>query len=74
MKLEILNFTEEVPEPLTIIDNTSTINEVIMAHACHICGETSYDNCVSCKRPTCKKHGKLVGDHFVCKTCSDKFR
>jgi hypothetical protein len=40
-----------------------------MADACHMCGDLSEDDCVSCNRPTCSRHGKYVGDHFLCREC-----
>jgi len=43
-----------------------------MADKCHMCGGTSYDNCKACGQPTCSKHGRRVGDDFVCRECADK--
>jgi hypothetical protein len=43
-----------------------------MADACHMCGDTSQDDCVVCHQPTCKRHGKYVGDRFVCRDCVNK--
>ena len=45
-----------------------------MADKCHMCGDTSNENCVKCKRPTCKRHGRYVGDYFVCRKCADEYR
>lgn len=47
-----------------------------MADTCHIsgCSNVSYNNCISCRKPTCKQHGKRVGEHFVCRECADKAR
>jgi len=45
-----------------------------MGDKCHIgnCDNTSYDNCSVCRKPTCKKHGRSVGDRFVCRQCADR--
>ena len=45
-----------------------------MADQCHMrgCTNTSYDDCAVCKQPTCRPHGRPVGDHFVCRDCADK--
>ncbi len=53
---------------------TDELQDVVMGQQCQMCSNPAYDDCVSCKRPTCKHHGKKVGDHFVCKKCADKFR
>lgn len=44
-----------------------------MADKCHKCDNASYDDCVVCKRPTCRPHGREVGDKFVCVDCIDKY-
>jgi hypothetical protein len=45
-----------------------------MADTCHIpgCSNISYDNCTACRRATCRRHGRQVGDHFVCRDCADR--
>jgi hypothetical protein len=66
---EIILFREEKLDGVT-----ESFNKILMGEKCHICSDPAYDDCFSCHLPTCKKHGKLVGDYFVCKKCSDKFR
>lgn len=46
----------------------------VMGDTCHIrgCSDTSYDDCTVCHKPTCRRHGKRVGDHFVCRECADR--
>lgn len=66
--------------PVTTFDKLikiETLNDTsyaTMGDICQLCNDPAFDDCVSCNKPTCKKHGKLVGDHFVCKKCADKFR
>lgn len=45
-----------------------------MAETCHFrgCPNVSYDNCTACQRPTCQRHGRRVGDRFVCRECTDR--
>lgn len=45
-----------------------------MGDTCHFhgCENTSYDDCTICGQPTCKRHGKQVGDKYVCRECADK--
>lgn len=60
----------QIKESLIVIEQQE--NEVItMGDTCHICGDMSYDDCTACGRPTCKRHGKRVGDHFVCRKCAE---
>jgi hypothetical protein len=46
-----------------------------MSDTCHFsnCDNTSFDNCKICNQPTCKRHGKLIGDRYICNKCADKY-
>jgi hypothetical protein len=46
--------------------------EAAMADTCHMCDDTSQDDCAVCHQPTCKRHGRYVGDRFVCRDCVNK--
>ena len=41
---------------------------------CHFdgCDNASYDDCAICGKPTCRQHGKEVGENFVCFQCIDE--
>lgn len=54
------------------IINSNTLGTIVMGDTCHMhnCNEVSYDDCSVCGQPTCKKHGRMTGDYFVCKECS----
>jgi len=43
-----------------------------MADSCHVCGGISNDDCVNCGQATCRRHGKYVGDHFLCFECIER--
>lgn len=74
MKNKSEAFKKEDNSALKIFETDIAEKEILMGDKCHICGELSSDDCVSCRRPTCKRHGKRVGDYFVCRDCADKFR
>jgi hypothetical protein len=42
-----------------------------MADTCYYnnCDRTAYDDCGNCGRPTCKVHGRQLGDEFRCNQC-----
>ena len=44
-----------------------------MPDTCHMCANYSYANCDSCGQPTCRRHGREVGDRFVCFSCINEF-
>jgi len=37
------------------------------------CEKVAYDECINCGEPTCKRHGREVGDAFVCLECMDDY-
>lgn len=40
----------------------------------YACDNVAHANCTACGRPTCRRHGKYVGDVFICYDCIDEHR
>ena len=47
--------------------------DIVMGDKCYKCGEAAYDDCTICGRPACLRHGKRVGDNFVCRSCVNDY-
>ena len=47
-----------------------------MVDKCKIgnCTDFAETNCSACGQPTCRRHGRAVGDKFICRECADRAR